>query len=68
MRLYCILHQPEATIHCILEVVIAYHVVGPHPTPSVLAIPIVDEFYNAIGKASHPNAIGPKRKSGWWIN
>ena len=28
--------------------------------------PTVDNFYNAVGKASHPNAIVPKQKSGWW--
>ena len=25
-----------------------------------------DAFYNAAGKAPHPNSIVPKRESGWW--
>ena len=28
--------------------------------------PAVDDFYNATGKASHPNAIVPKQESDWW--
>ena len=28
--------------------------------------PAVDDFYNAAGKASHPDTIVPKQESGWW--
>ena len=28
--------------------------------------PAEDDFYNAAGKAPHPDSIVPKRKSGWW--
>ena len=31
-----------------------------------LSTPAADEFYNAAGKAPHPNAIIPKTESGWW--
>ena len=27
---------------------------------------VVDDFYNAAGKAPHPNTIVPKQESGWW--
>ena len=30
--------------------------------------PIVDEFYNVVGKAPHPEAIISKTESGWWAN
>ena len=50
---------------CKSKVVIADPAVGPHPTPSTSAVPTVDKFYNASGKARHPNAIVPKRESGW---
>ena len=30
--------------------------------------PVEDEFYNAVGKAPHPNAVIPKVESGWWKN
>ena len=33
-----------------------------------LSTPVVDEFYNAAGKAPHPEAIIPKTESGWWAN
>ena len=51
-----------------LEVVVADLVVDPHPTPSTSAVLVVDEFYNAVGKVPHPNAILPKRELRWWIN
>ena len=42
------------------------------PTTSTKAAPLstpaVDEFYNAAGKALHPEAIIPKTESGWWAN
>ena len=41
------------------------------PTSTVAApssIPAVDEFYNAAGKALHPESIIPKQESGWWAN
>ena len=49
----------------------------PHPmevdAPSAASIgadpmsaPAEDDFYNAAGKAPHPDAIVPKQKSGWW--
>ena len=28
--------------------------------------PIEDDFYNAVGRAPHPDAIVPKQESGWW--
>ena len=28
--------------------------------------PTEDDFYNAAGRASHPDAIVPKQESGWW--
>ena len=28
--------------------------------------PAEDAFYNAAGKAPHPDSIVPKRESGWW--
>ena len=28
--------------------------------------PAEDDFYNAAGKAPHPDAIVPKQESGWW--
>ena len=28
--------------------------------------PAEDDFYNAAGKALHPDSIVPKRESGWW--
>ena len=31
-----------------------------------VSTPAVDEFYNAAGKAPHPDAIIPKTESGWW--
>ena len=30
--------------------------------------PIEDEFYNAAGKAPHPDSVIPKVESGWWKN
>ena len=30
--------------------------------------PVVDKFYNTVGKAPHPNAVIPKVESGWWKN
>ena len=30
--------------------------------------PVDDEFYNAAGKAPHPDSIIPKVESGWWKN
>ena len=42
------------------------------PTPLTIAAPLstptVDKFYNAAGKAPHPEAIIPKMESGWWAN
>ena len=32
------------------------------------SIPAMDEFYNAAGKAPHPQSIVPKQESGWWAN
>ena len=29
---------------------------------------VEDEFYNAVGKAPHPDAVIPKVESGWWKN
>ena len=31
-----------------------------------LSTPAANEFYNAVGKAPHPDAIIPKTESGWW--
>ena len=31
-----------------------------------VSAPAEDEFYNATGKAPHPDAIVPKQESGWW--
>ena len=31
-----------------------------------VSAPAEDEFYNAAGKALHPDAIVPKQESGWW--
>ena len=31
-----------------------------------LSTPAANEFYNATGKALHPDAIIPKTESGWW--
>ena len=46
--------------------------VGSLPPASTVAasssIPAIDEFYNATGKAPHPESIIPKHKSGWWAN
>ena len=28
--------------------------------------PAKDDFYNAAGKALHPDAVVPKQESGWW--
>ena len=33
-----------------------------------LSIPAMDKFYNAAGKAPHPESIIPKQESGWWAN
>ena len=53
---------------------------GGGPTPALdfvptastdaapLSTPAVDEFYNAVGKAPHPDAIISKTESGWWPN
>ena len=30
--------------------------------------PVEDEFYNAAGKAPHPDSVIPKVESGWWKN
>ena len=30
--------------------------------------PVDDEFYNAAGKAPHPDSVIPKVESGWWKN
>ena len=47
-------------------------VVGSLPPASTVAasssIPAMDEFYNAAGKAPHPESIVPKQESGWWAN
>ena len=47
-------------------------VVGFLPPASTVAasssIPTMDEFYNAAGKAPHPESIVPKQESGWWAN
>ena len=47
-------------------------VVGSLPPASTVvassSIPAVDEFYNAVEKASHPESIIPKQESGWWAN
>ena len=46
--------------------------VGSLPPASTIAasssIPAMDEFYNAAGKAPHPESIVPKQESGWWAN
>ena len=31
-----------------------------------VSAPVEDDFYNATGKAPHPDAIIPKQESGWW--
>ena len=31
-----------------------------------VSAPAEDDFYNAAGRAPHPNAIVPKQESGWW--
>ena len=31
-----------------------------------VSAPAEDEFYNAAGKASHPDAVVPKQDSSWW--
>ena len=31
-----------------------------------VSAPVEDDFYNAAGKAPHPDAIVPKQESGWW--
>ena len=33
---------------------------------SPVSAPAEDNFYNAAGKAPHPDAIVPKQESGWW--
>ena len=33
---------------------------------SPMSAPAKDDFYNATGKAPHPDAIVPKQESGWW--
>ena len=47
-------------------------VVGSLPLASTVAasssIRAMDEFYNAAGKAPHPESIVPKQESGWWAN
>ena len=47
-------------------------VVGSLPPASTVAasssIPTMDEFYNATGKAPHPESILPKQESGWWAS
>ena len=53
---------------CKSEVVIADPVVGPHLAPSASAVLAVDEFYNAVEKASHLDVIVPKKESRWWVN
>ena len=46
--------------------------VGSLPPASTVAasssIPAMDEFYNAAGKAPHPESIVPKQEFGWWAN
>ena len=32
------------------------------------SIPVVDKFYNAAGKAPHPESIIPKQEFGWRVN
>ena len=49
----------------------AFDVGSLPPTSTVVAsssIPAMDEFYNAAGKAPHPESIVPKQESGWWAN
>ena len=47
-------------------------VVGSLPPASIIvassSIPAVDEFYNAAGKAPHPESIIPKQEPSWWAN
>ena len=31
-----------------------------------VSAPAEDDFYNAAGRAPHPDAIVPKQESGWW--
>ena len=31
-----------------------------------VSAPAEDDFYNAVGRAPHPDAIVPKQESGWW--
>ena len=33
---------------------------------SLVSAPAEDDFYNAAGKAPHPDSIVPKQESGWW--
>ena len=33
---------------------------------SPMSAPVVDDFYNAAGKAPHPETIIPMQESGWW--
>ena len=46
--------------------------VGSLPGTSTVAasssIPTMDKFYNAAGKAPHPESIIPKQESDWWAN
>ena len=37
--------------------------IGAGPTSA----PTEDDFYNAVGKAPHPDTIVPKQESGWWV-
>ena len=49
----------------------AFDVGSLPPTSTVAAsssIPAMDKFYNAAGKAPHPESIVPKQESGWWAN
>ena len=56
--------MPSASEPCPMEVdapSAASTGVGP------VSAPTEDEFYNAPGKAPHPDAIVPKQEWGWWV-
>ena len=56
--------MPFAPKHCAIEVdALSIALTEAHPASTSVA----DEFYNAVGKAPHPDAIVPKRELGWWV-
>ena len=39
---------------------------GASTGAGLVSAPVEDDFYNAAGKALHPDSIIPKQESGWW--